>query len=328
MKQLYFCRSCLKKKGGTHYQKRSEENPVCEKCGSPLELLKDAIRKRHKLNLRPEQCVDCTLYPCFAVDINQLQECTGNKKGGKRGNKTCDIDWGPDAPTFIDLFCGCGGASLGCIHAGYNLLCGIDTAKDALATYQYNLGNAIRADVKYLPLRPGIEPTLVVFCSPCQGFSVGNRMKKDKNGNLKPRYRALNRLILFAALAVEYLQPKYIFMENVPLIVKSPEFREMVKFFKFECVPPYDLQWTVLDAANFGVPQHRVRLILVGFKMKIEGIVSVPCYPYVMLPLERIVPVKDSSQALLSEYSDELLKPTEIWCDTGLFGAGFTIKKG
>jgi len=121
-----------------------------------------------------------------------------------------------DAPTFIDLFCGCGGASLGFIQAGYRHLCGIDMAKDALKTYQYNLGNAIKADVRFLPLREGIQPTLVHYSPPCQGFSISNTNKKTKDGKLKPKYRFMNRLMLYAALAVEYLQPEFISMENVP----------------------------------------------------------------------------------------------------------------
>jgi DNA (cytosine-5)-methyltransferase 1 len=206
------------------------------------------------------------------------------------------------APTFIDLFCGCGGASLGLIQAGYEDLCGIDLSKMALKTYQHNLGNAVMADVRYLPLREDLEPTVVWYSPPCQGFSNANSMRK-KN----PRYRTLNRLMLYAALAIEYLQPKFIIMENVPSTAKSPEFLEMAKFLRFECTSPYSLKWKVLDCADFGVPQHRPRLFMVGAKEEVIGIMTYPMAPYNFtdFPLDDLP--KNPDQAQLFEFAPEVV---------------------
>lgn len=214
-----------------------------------------------------------------------------------------------DAPTFVDLFCGCGGASLGFIQAGYRHLAGIDLAKDALWTYQHNLGNAICADIRFLPLRESLQPTVVHFSPPCQGFSTANTKKKI-NGVLKLRYRSMNRLMLYGALAIEHLQPEFISMENVKSTEKSAEFLEMTFFLRYESSTVYDMTWKVLDAADYGVPQHRERLWLIGRKMKIEGVLSFPASMSIgefngltlsMKPLPKV-----PSQAQLFEYGLEV----------------------
>ena len=222
---------------------------------------------------RPEKCVTCCWYPCDHRE--DPENCTWwhDNTGLVRGKKTYDMDFGPEAPTAVDLFCGCGGASLGFIQAGYNVLCGIDLDKYALQTYQLNIGGAIKADVRFLPLREGLAPTLLHWSAPCQGFSTSNTTKKVK-GKLKPKYVKLNKLMMWGALAAEQLQPEYISMENVPPAAKSSEFLEMLFFLRYESSTVYDIDWKLLDAADYGVPQHRVRLWLIGRKMKIEGVIS------------------------------------------------------
>lgn len=160
--------------------------------------------------------------------------------------------------TAIDLFCGCGGASLGIINAGFDVLAGVDLSGMALSTYQYNLGNAVRADIKHLPFRVDLEIDLLIGCPPCQGFS---RMNKNRETDF---YRKQRMLLQYFALAVEYIKPRLIFFENIPEVLKSPEFKAMVKFLRFETAPPYEVWYDVLDAADFGVPQHRRRVILIG----------------------------------------------------------------
>ncbi len=179
----------------------------------------------------------------------------------------------PGAPTFVDLFCGCGGCSCGFAQAGCEILAGIDLNKDALKTYQHNIGNAIMADVRFLPLKVGLAPTAVHFSPPCQGYSIANSTKWDKNGNLKPKYRFLNSLMMYGAIAIEQLQPEFITMENVPPAAKSLEFMRMTFFLRFESTTIYELSWRCLDAADYGVPQHRNRLWMVGKKLQIIGMI-------------------------------------------------------
>jgi len=218
--------------------------------------------------------------------------------------KHFEKSYGPDAPTFIDLFCGCGGATLGFIQAGYNHLCGIDIARDALATYQFNIGNAIKADVRYLPLRQDLQPYLVHGSPPCAGFSRLNFHRS------KPKYARQRKLLLWFAAAIEYLQPKRITFENVPETRRYPEFHEMLRMLKFEIVMPYEVVWKILDAADYGVPQHRRRIILVGFKIeKLVGLMELPLPPYSPLaPLSNADLPRDPLQAQLLEYPLEASK--------------------
>jgi DNA (cytosine-5)-methyltransferase 1 len=212
--------------------------------------------------------------------------------------KHFEKDYGPDAPTFIDLFCGCGGASLGLMNAGWNNLCGIDIAKGALLTYQYNLGNAIRADIRHLPLREDLRPDLVWGSPPCQGFSRMNCRKHT------PKYAKQRKLLLWFALAVEYLQPKIVGFENIPETKRSPEFHEMLRMLKFEIYMPYSVSWKILNFADFGVPQRRHRIILIGIKVdKVIGLVEMPLPPYSPLaPSSNVDLPRVPTQAQLLEY--------------------------
>jgi len=227
----------------------------------------------------------------------------------KHGYKKAHREFGPDAPTAIDLFSGCGGASIGFMQAGFNVLCGIDLDDAALATYQYNIGGAVKADVRFLPLKEGLRPRVLHWSAPCQGHSSANT-KKKVDGKLKTKYVHLNKLMLYGALAAEQLQPEFISMENVPPAAKSLEFLEMLFFLKFESSTVYDITWKILDAADYGVPQHRVRLWLIGRKMKIEGVMSLPADMSIaqlnMLTLPDVPLPKDPLQSQLFEFAPEV----------------------
>lgn len=220
-------------------------------------------------------CDDC--YPVYKKkDRRKPKTCTQLEKCKRVPNgKIYELDYGSEAPTAIDLFCGCGGASLGLVKAGYNLLCGIDIGKDALRTYQHNLGNAIRADIRFLPLRENLQPFLVWGSPPCPGFSTLNIARH------KERYQKQRMLLLWFAIAIEYLQPQRILFENIPNAKNYPEFYEMLRMLKFEIIMPYEITWKILDAADYGVPQHRRRIILVGArKDKFLGVLEMPYPPY------------------------------------------------
>lgn len=196
-----------------------------------------------------------------------------------------------DGPSVVDLFCGCGGATLGYLQAGYVHWCGIDIAIDALQTYEYNLGNSIRADVNYLPLRPNLQPDVVHGSPPCQPFSKASasRRKQDING-LKARYKKMASLLQAFAKAVVYLAPKAITFENVPLTVKSLEFTEMLRILRWDngYWPAYQYEWQLLNAADFGVPQNRVRVWLIGLRID-EGYVVVEDTALVLPRLEHAI---------------------------------------
>ena len=167
--------------------------------------------------------------------------------------------------TFIDLFSGCGGLSLGFENAGFESVLAIDNWKDALTTYSYNRENAktLCADLSTInPIEVKEEYGLndvdvIIGGPPCQGFSVaGKRIIEDDRNKL---YKA------FVGF-VECFQPKAFVMENVPNILSIGEGKVKDSIIEdFENLG-YNVSTKVLVASDYGVPQNRRRAIFVGTK--------------------------------------------------------------
>ena len=166
-------------------------------------------------------------------------------------------------PTCLDLFCGCGGFSLGFERAGYDVRLGIDVWNDALVTYKHNhTRSAVMCDdlskiePKDVAKQLGDKDIDVIIGGPpCQGFSIaGKHIVEDKRNEL---YKA------FVAM-VQYFKPKAFVMENVPNIlsigggvVKDAILADFKRL-------GYKVKVQVLLASNYGVPQNRRRAIFVG----------------------------------------------------------------
>lgn len=165
--------------------------------------------------------------------------------------------------TFIDLFSGCGGLSLGFEMAGYESLLAIDNWKDALITYAYNRKQAKTLCADLLTIDPYLikkeydisKVDVIIGGPPCQGFSVaGKRVIEDKRNSL---YKA------FVGF-VDCFRPNAFVMENVPNILSIGEgvVRKSI-INDFEKLG-YKVKVQVLIASNYGVPQNRKRAIFVG----------------------------------------------------------------
>ena len=165
----------------------------------------------------------------------------------------------------IDLFCGCGGLSLGFEKAGINILVGIDAWQDAITTFNYNHINSkgICADLSTLEPSEiekelnGKSVDLIIGGPPCQGFSVaGKRIVDDVRNKL---YKNFVRF-------VEYYKPKAFMMENVPNILSIGEGIVRDSIVKDFSDLGYKVVYKVLTASNYGTPQNRRRAVFVGFK--------------------------------------------------------------
>ena len=169
------------------------------------------------------------------------------------------------AHTFIDLFSGCGGLSLGFELAGYKNVIAIDFWQDALTTYSYNRdgSNTLCADLSKLDAERikelyKIEKVDVIIGGPpCQGFSVaGKRIIDDERNKL---YKSFVNF-------VRVFRPNAFVMENVPTILSigGGIIRDSI-IQDFENLG-YKLSYQVLTASDFGVPQNRRRALFVGLK--------------------------------------------------------------
>ena len=157
----------------------------------------------------------------------------------------------------VDLFCGCGGLSLGFQKAGMEIVAAFDNWTDALAVYRNNFSHpAIRADLRNVDdsveaIRP-CEPDMIIGGPPCQDFSsAGKRDEDNGRGDLTVCY----------AKIISEIRPKWFVMENVERILKTQKLQDALNIFK---AAGYGLTYTVLNAALCGVPQKRKRFVMIG----------------------------------------------------------------
>ena len=164
----------------------------------------------------------------------------------------------------IDLFSGCGGLSLGMRQAGFNVRYAIESDEDAVLTYRMNHPDTkvISKDIREVSPAEvlehlGEEPLhLLAGCPPCQGFSSLRRLNKRSSVR-----DSRNMLILEYFKFVQELRPLTIMMENVPGLALYYLFRKVTTELKRL---GYNITFDVVDVSDYGVPQRRKRLVLVG----------------------------------------------------------------
>lgn len=172
---------------------------------------------------------------------------------------------------IIDLFAGCGGLSTGFEMAGYEVVLALEKDEWASETYRFNhkKTKVITADITCITdieslVKPFGEIEGVIGGPPCQGFSLsGNRDKKD------PR----NSLFMDFVRFVSFIKPKFFVMENVPgiLSMRTSSDESVVKLISNEYKKAgYNSSYKILNAAEFGVPQSRHRVIFIGIREDIE----------------------------------------------------------
>jgi DNA (cytosine-5)-methyltransferase 1 len=177
--------------------------------------------------------------------------------------------------TCVDLFAGAGGFSLAAINAGLRVLAAVEYDKSAAETYRYNIPKAQTPaprlyECDMLKLSPqefkqqnfstGEECDILLGGPPCQGFSVhrikGAGIDDDRN-----------KLILRYFAFVSELQPKLFLMENVPGITWPRHRSYLEAFYRegkkagYHILPPI-----TLDARDYGVPQRRKRVFILGMR--------------------------------------------------------------
>ncbi|MGV0905969.1 DNA cytosine methyltransferase [Mycobacterium novum] len=194
-------------------------------------------------------------------------------------------EWVPDGPhplrpaaQVLDMFCGCGGMSLGFAAAGqldgtFQVVGGVDIDPASLATFHVNFNvpalqrdlrevaayrGGVRRLVSELPDFDGNRPLVLIGCAPCQGFSA----------HAKKRWASLaddrNDLIhSFARIAAE-LSPDCVVMENVPELITGRYSEHFENFRTVMDGAGYTVRWGIYNAAQFGVPQARMRSIAIA----------------------------------------------------------------
>ena len=169
----------------------------------------------------------------------------------------------------VSLFSGAGGLDLGFVQAGHHVVWANDLYKDAVSTYRLNIGDHITLqDIHDVPSNRIPDSDIVIGGFPCQGFSVANtgRCEDDER----------NKLYLEMIRVIKDKNPPYFMAENVKGIMslgKGQVFQNILTDFRSL---GYDVQYQLLNAADYGVPQIRYRVIIVGVRKDMHQRYSYP----------------------------------------------------
>ena len=166
----------------------------------------------------------------------------------------------PGCPyTAVSLYSGAGGLDLGFQRAGFDVQWAIDHDRFAVETYNANLDHrAVCGDVLEVSPPAGLRPDLVIGGPPCQGFSVIGRMDPSD-----PRSQHVDH---FLDVVASYA-PRAFVMENVKALAVAPRWAEVRERFLARATQlGYNRALLVLNALDYGVPQARERMFLVGLR--------------------------------------------------------------
>jgi DNA (cytosine-5)-methyltransferase 1 len=157
-------------------------------------------------------------------------------------------------PNCVDLFCGAGGLSLGLKLAGFDLVCSVDSSSPAVQTNRRNLGQHVRQE----QITEGIglpDADVIAGGPPCQGFSsAGMRRQGDQR----------NTLVACFARIVARQRPLAFVFENVEGFLTSEGGAYVLDLLCPLVEAGYRIHLRKINAANYGVPQHRKRVIAIG----------------------------------------------------------------
>lgn len=164
----------------------------------------------------------------------------------------------------VDLFCGCGGLSLGFQKAGFDVVAAYDKWEAALNVYRLNFSHpAEDMDLSDVDNSSKVicefQPDMIIGGPPCQDFSpAGKRDEEGGRGDLTVHF----------AQIVSHVRPKWFVMENVARITKTQKLIDARTIFK---QAGYGLSQHILDASYCGVPQSRKRFFLIGKLHEMDG---------------------------------------------------------
>ena len=157
---------------------------------------------------------------------------------------------------IIDLFCGCGGMSLGFQNAGFEIVASIELWDEAIQCYSNNFLHPVkRIDLSdtenAVTVLLNYSPEVIIGGPPCQDFSGAGKREEGERANLT---------VAFANIIKE-MKPRFFIMENVERATLSNAYKEAKETF---LKSGYGLTEKVLDASFCGVPQKRKRFFCIG----------------------------------------------------------------
>jgi DNA (cytosine-5)-methyltransferase 1 len=178
-------------------------------------------------------------------------------------------------PTVIDLFAGCGGMTAGFVQGGFDPVLAVEWDRAAASTYAANFGEShmLWTGIEAVRTQDLPRADVVVGGPPCQGFSnLGSKNVDDPRNALWKQYIRV----------VESLQPKVFVVENVDRFSVSSEFAMLQAEANHGLIRNYELSWSTLLAADYGVAQRRSRTIVIGSRI---GPIAPPAPTHAKIPM-------------------------------------------
>lgn len=189
------------------------------------------------------------------VAVSASQSTSRQSNGRHRNGKEqrWKLDAGP-APKVVDLFCGAGGLGFGFLAQGFDIVWAADAFSAAVETYKKNIGDHIEeAKLDWNTVLPSCD--IIIGGPPCQGFSSAGLRKPGD---------ARNTLVAVFAHLVARHRPKAFVFENVEGFLTGEGGRWVTDLLDPLVKTGYCIHLRKVNAANYGVPQHRKRVLAIG----------------------------------------------------------------
>lgn len=170
--------------------------------------------------------------------------------------------------SVVDLFCGVGGLTQGFVKAGFHVAAGVDF--DQTCKYAFEKNNQttfIHKDIsrltssELLKLYPNGKRKILIGCAPCQPYSIFNRNNKVTETDT---YDVRWKLLYSFSDLIKKVKPEIISMENVPLLKNFQGGKVFKDFVSSLEKSGYYVSYGIYNAQDYGVPQRRKRLVLLG----------------------------------------------------------------
>lgn len=211
----------------------------------------------------------------------------------------------PNRPTsesrsVVSLFCGCGGLDLGFTQTGFEVKMALDHDPTAINSYIKNIGHhAEIADVNdpdFIERLSKVGTCDVLLGGfPCQGFSKAGPKREQDERNLL--YQSM-------ISGLNILRPRVFLAENVDGLLQNYNGAFLQKITDDCARAGYNVEWKIVDAAWFGVPQHRRRILIVGIRSDLKANFTWPIATHKWI-------ARNGEKAIHSEYQNWVESPLE-----------------
>lgn len=169
----------------------------------------------------------------------------------------------------VSLFSGAGGLDLGFVRHGFKIVWANDNYSDAVETYRNNIGRHVqKGDICEIPSSSIPDCDIVVGGFPCQGFSVANIKRSAKDSR--------NKLYIEMLRIIRDKKPDYFIAENVKGLMSLDRGKVLEMIIGDFERAGYHVKYRLLNAADYGVPQIRQRIFIIGTRKELPTEIAFP----------------------------------------------------